>query len=249
MRIHFAPFDFTHSRLGGFATILAAWAATMANSNNHRGDPHINNNDGLLPSADPRQPQLNTTVCGCRCRVTGCADGNGGGNEPDTEPDQDFFSGEEGIEYDALHHPVPAPRVNLAIVSFTTSLADSEQSRRGFEYANVNILLQDLFDNDSRHGLQRVNSDDSMANQFGGSGPSSMTSSLFLSRHSETPSTMLLNVGAWTTTAPGYFFTRSPLPLVASVRCHHTEIETSSNGYMYAGDSDSEDVDEEKSGN
>lgn len=143
-----------------------------------------------------------------------------------------------------LYDPTPASSVPA---SFATTYADFQYGRYGFEYGTANIVDQDPFATRSPDRLSRVNSGDSMANHFSNSDPPSMNSSGFLPHRPDTPTTVLLKVGEWTVTTPGYYFTRSPLPLVAPVRCHHTETE-SSNEQMYNGGCESEEVEEGESG-
>lgn len=68
--------------------LLSSVPKTMAN---HNWEQNNNNEENRWrePSAEPREPQLNRTICGCDCRVRGFivgdAEGGGRGDEEDSK--------------------------------------------------------------------------------------------------------------------------------------------------------------------
>jgi len=184
----------------------------MANIN-HNGDE-----ESHLPTAESRQPQLNTKVCGCRCGRASASRGGGGGGEGNDGdgahvpvyalPQDDsnsqsvqsnYFRGENGIEY------------GPAAVPMLTRFASFVLTEQGFLYDGSNVVLEDPFrDRSELDSHDRGQNPDSIANPISSSQPS-LTSSSMPTRCIGSPGPVLNGLGDWAT--PNYFFTAAPLPL------------------------------------
>jgi hypothetical protein len=182
----------------------------MANIN-HNGD-----GESHLPTAESRQPQLNTKVCGCRCGRASASRGDGGGGEgngadgahvyalpQDNSNSQsvqsNYFRGENGIEYGPTADPV------------FTRFASFVLTEEGFLYDGSNVVLEDPFrDRSELDSHDRAQTPDSIANPISSSQPS-LTSSSMPTGCIGSPGPDLNGLGDWAT--PNYFFTAAPLPL------------------------------------
>jgi len=176
----------------------------------------------VTPSAEPRQPQLNTTICGCRCNcVTGTLggeDGEGGGG---ADADRSYFNGDEGAGYGPIAMPMPMTNSQCSARNLATKFADYNVDENGaFSLGTANITWENPFGNAFQpEFLDRLQSPDSLAIQLHSSEEQSMVSSGFLTRHSS-PGPVLNAVGSWTAASP-YFFTTKPLSLAPQFLIPH----------------------------
>jgi len=111
--------------------------------NDQRDAPLGGDGDPTMPSRQPRQPQLNPTVCGCHCgRVNGLfgSDGEGG---PDSDADRTYWEGEEGAAY--VPGTLPPSPLQFATTRLDTPFVDFELSHDGFQLGNTKIIMEHPF--------------------------------------------------------------------------------------------------------
>jgi hypothetical protein len=191
--------------------------------------------------------------------VTGEVEGGGGGSETEdsrwpcnnirNEADiyiasQVFMKGEEGVD---MRMPLDFTPQDTSQdfhehFSVPTPLAGYDFDRRGF------VLQQeysfDPFPGAEGLGLERTNSNDSLAMHMHSGSEPSVASIGINSACSENPSLMIAGVGTWSSdTRSGYFFIVNPLPLVPTVRCAchtgtYTENSDNSSTTLYTDESD-----------
>ncbi|KAF2426457.1 hypothetical protein EJ08DRAFT_372068 [Tothia fuscella] len=161
------------------------------------------------PSADSRQPQYNSTNCGC-CR--NCVQGEGGdGDHGESDTHKNYMMGEEGAKCEAPVAIVsPMSPLQSTASHFDTRYADFEVGPNGFSYGHAHIhVVDDPFHVDINI-VERTGSPISVMNEMHSSDePSlpSLASSGSLTRLEDDFNGM----GKWT---EYYFFTTVPLPLV-----------------------------------
>ena len=116
------------------------------------------------------------------------------------------------MENEPIHVPVPTPSIRCAVATLTTAWAVYEVDGNEFTLGAAQVEHDDPRETASRlEGLGRVQSQDSLANHFHSSEESSLSSSGFLTRYSDSPGLIIREVGSWIPPS-GYYFTTSPLP-------------------------------------
>jgi len=114
----------------------------MQNENQY--DPLLRREDSNIPpAADPnREPQLNKTVCGCRC---GCVSQGDRGGE-DSDADRNFLRGEEGAEDNGMAISRPVSPVQGPVRDLFTEFADYEVDVNGyFRLGRKNVNVEHPF--------------------------------------------------------------------------------------------------------
>jgi len=176
--------------------------------NDQRDAPH-GDGDPTMPSRQARQPQLNSTVCGCHCSCISGLFGSDGEGGLDSDADRTYWEGEEGAAY--VPGTLPPSPLQSATTRLDTPFADFELSRDGFQFGSAKIVMEHPFRTVHTHPklLERVGSPDSLVNHMHSSDEPSLSSSGVLTRRSSTPGPVFNSLGTWTE----YHFTAPPLPL------------------------------------
>ncbi|KIW07793.1 uncharacterized protein PV09_01717 [Verruconis gallopava] len=155
------------------------------------------NEEDQVPSAEPRQPQLNPRVCSCNCSFRGFVTGDGEAGERGVDgddADKVWLAGDEGVNTHMLSAGTSlSPTLNqYEPFNVDTQYVRYEHGRNGFVMTGVLESSSAVADDDDGYKLRRPGSDESMMMHGDGSGKLSMASSIYQITASSQSTTQLV---------------------------------------------------------